>query len=85
MCMYYNYAAAVYMYMEIHVHSTLAKEKKGKVTHPTIAQTNKHIIARDTWMPSLENWGGGLKIFCVHVYIYMYMYIINYRLKALHA
>ena len=21
-------------------------------------------IARDTWMPSLENWDGGLKIFC---------------------
>ena len=50
-----------------HVHSTLAlrkqKEKKGKVTHPTIAQTNKHIIERDTWTPSLD-WGGGLKIFC---------------------
>ena len=32
------------LYMEIHVHSTLAlrnqKEKKGEVTHPTIAQTN---------------------------------------------
>ena len=43
------------------------KENKGEVTHPIIAQTNKH-IARDTWMPSLENWGGGLKIICVHVY-----------------
>ena len=35
------------MYMEIHVHSTLAlrnkKDKKGEVIHPTIAQTNKHI------------------------------------------
>ena len=40
------------------------KEKKGKVTHPTIAKTNKHIIASDTWIPSLANWGGGLKIFC---------------------
>ena len=34
--------------MEIHVHSTLAftkqREEKGKVFHPTIAQTNKHII-----------------------------------------
>ena len=50
--------------MEIHVHSTLAKNKKGKATHPTIAQTNKHILARDTWMPSLEIWDGGLKIFC---------------------
>ena len=33
------------MYIQ-HVHSTLAfrkqKEKKGKVTYPTIAQTNKH-------------------------------------------
>ena len=44
--------------------TSLKKEKKGKATHPTIAQTNKHIIARDTWMPSLENWDGGLKIFC---------------------
>ena len=62
------------IYMEIHVHSTLSlrnqKEKKGEVTHPTIAQTNKHTciytvhVARDSWMPSLENWGGGLKIFC---------------------
>ena len=27
----------------------------NEVTHPTTAQTNKHIIiARDTWMPSLE-------------------------------
>ena len=36
------------LYMEIHVHSIPAlrkqKEKKGKVTHPTIAQTNKHSI-----------------------------------------
>ena len=32
------------------------------LTHPTMTQTNKHIIiARDTWMPRLENWG--LKIF----------------------
>ena len=34
------------IYMEIHVHSTLAfrKEKKeGKVTHQTIAQTNKDL------------------------------------------
>ena len=62
--------------MEIHVHSTLAKEerKESEVTYTTIAQTNKHnyiiiYIARDTWMPSLENWGGsGLKIF----YVYMY-------------
>ena len=51
------------------VHCTLAfrkqKEKKGKVTHPTIAETDKRIynVARDTWMPSLEGWGGGLKIF----------------------
>ena len=40
------------------------KEKKGKVTHPTIPQTNKHIIARNTWIPSLENLGGVLNIFC---------------------
>ena len=43
--------------------STLAYEnKKGN-------QPNHDLdyIARDTWMPSLENWDGGLKIFCVHV------------------
>ena len=38
---------AMYMY-NVHVHSTQAfrkeKVKKGKVTHPTIAQTNKHNI-----------------------------------------
>ena len=46
------------------MHSTLAlrnqKEKKGEVTQQTY---NHVIIARDTWMPSLENWGCGLKIF----------------------
>ena len=57
------------IYMEIHVHSTLAlrnqKEKKGEVTHPTIYSPDKQTyIARDTWRPSLENWGGGIKIFC---------------------
>ena len=70
------------MYMEIHVLSTIAyenmKEKKGNPpNHDLDKQT---YIARDTWMPSLENWGGGLKIFCVasqlspliHIYIHMY-------------
>ena len=37
----------MYIYMEVHVHSTLAfrkqKEKRGKVTHTTIAQTNRRI------------------------------------------
>ena len=37
----------IYIYIYIYVHSTLAfrkeKEKEGKVTHPTIAQTNKRI------------------------------------------
>ena len=43
------------------------KNKKGNPpNHDLHTYTNKHIyIARDTWMPSLENWGGGLKIFCV--------------------
>ena len=51
------------------------KEKKGKATHPTMAQTNKHIIARDTWMPSLENWemlAGTCKLvytYYVHVHV----------------
>ena len=69
------------------MHSTLAlrnkKEKKGEVTNPTIAQTNKHIIARDTWMPSLENWGGGLKIFCGYMYMYVhyiYMYTFTFTI-----
>ena len=56
------------MYMEMHAHSTLAfrkeKEKKHRVTHPTIAQTYIHVhIARYTH---------------VHVYRCMYMYIYMY-------
>ena len=51
---------------QLHVHVALRnqKEKKGEVTYPTIAQTNIHVytVARDTWMPSLENWGGGLHV-----------------------
>ena len=54
------------LYMEIHVFSTLAyenkKEKKGN--QPNNDLDKETYIARDTWMPSLENWGGGLKIFC---------------------
>ena len=55
-------------HMYIHVHSTLAlrkqKEMKGKVNPPNHSPDKQTYIARDTWMPSLENWGGGLKIFC---------------------
>ena len=39
----------MYLYMEIHVHSTVArkqKENKDKVTHPTIAQRNKCTVHR---------------------------------------
>ena len=54
------------VYMEIHVFSTLAyenkKEKKGN--QPNHDLDKETYIARDTWMPSLENWGGGLKISC---------------------
>ena len=66
-------------------HWLLENRKKSKVTRPTIAQTNNTIIARDTWMPSLENWGGGLKIFvCIYMYMhtrnhYMYQYIQLYK------
>ena len=60
--------ACTCIYMEIHVFSTLAyenkKEKKGN--QPNHDLDKETYIARDTWMPSLENWGGGLKIFCVH-------------------
>ena len=51
----------------MHVHSTLQTNKR----------TYMHIhvyIARDTWMPSLENWGGGLKItitLALHVHVYI--------------
>ena len=48
----YNTHTCLYMYIherEIHVHGTLVlrsqKEKEGEVTHPTIAQTNKHVHA----------------------------------------
>ena len=51
------------MYMEIHVFSTLAYENK-KGNPPNHYLDKQTYIARDTWMPSLENWGGGLKIFC---------------------
>ena len=54
-----------YMFMEIHVLSTLAyeNEKGNPPNHDLDKQTYIH-VARDTWMPSLENWGSGLKIFC---------------------
>ena len=56
----------MHVYMEIHVFSTLAYEnKKEKKGNPPNHYLDKQTyIARDTWMPSLENWGGGLKIFC---------------------
>ena len=46
-------------YMEIHVLSTLAYEnKKEKKGNPPNRDLDKETyIARDTWMPSLENWG----------------------------
>ena len=45
-----------YMYMEIHVLSTLAyEEKKGNPPNHDPDKQNI-IIARDTWMLSLENW-----------------------------
>ena len=40
--------------MEIRVFSTLAYEKGNPYLD------KQTYIARDTWMPSLENWGGGL-------------------------
>ena len=50
--------------------STLAyenkKEKKGN--QPNHDLDKETYIARDTWMTSLENWGGGLKIFCGYVH-----------------
>ena len=52
------------------MHSTLALE----ITHPTVAQTNKHsCIARDTWMPSLENWGGCF-VHCTCIYVIVLIY-----------
>ena len=51
----------VYIYMEIHAYEN-KKEKKGNP--PNHYLDKQTYIARDTWMPSLENWGGGLKIFC---------------------
>ena len=47
MCMHMYTVRTAQSHMEIHVHSTLAfrkqKEKKGKVTRPTIAQTNMYM------------------------------------------
>ena len=72
--------------MEIHVFSTLAYEnKKEKKGNPPNHYIDKQTyIARDTWMPSLENWGGGLYIYmCVSAIsgmlaIYMEGYVYNY-------
>ena len=56
-----------YSYMELYVYSTLAKRQKGgernpRNSHPMKQKTsNKRVGHR---VPSLENWGGGLKIFC---------------------
>ena len=68
----------MYMYicMEIHVHvySTLAENlqihrvERNQTTPNnmyTHTHTHTHTLAGQ-WMPSLENWGGGLKIFYVH-------------------
>ena len=60
---YTVYCMCMYMYMEMHVFSTLAYENK-KDNPPNHYLDKQTYIARDTWMPSLENWGGGLKIFC---------------------
>ena len=70
----------VYMYMEIHVFSTLAYEKKGNP--PNHFLDKQTYIARDTWMPSLENWGGGLnEIVICAMYMYMYMTQITISFK----
>ena len=61
----------------IHVHSTLAKEYKGrkviptKGTHTCTSHTRIEncIGLRDTRMPSLENWGG--ESFTVHVCVFV--------------
>ena len=51
----------IYIYMEIHEHSTLAlrkqKEKKGKVyiNPPNHSPDKQTYTAKDTWMPSLED------------------------------
>ena len=78
----------IYIYMEIHVHSTLAlrnqKEKKGEVTHPTIAQTNKQTyihVARHTCIPSLENWGGGLIHTHIHVHVHVHIVYSEYNMQ----
>ena len=78
------------IYMEIHVHSTLAKKvhtgKKGNPNPDTPYKTqgqNIHIklSLRDTQVPSLENCGGGLKSHtcsCMYMYMYICMYTCTY-------
>ena len=65
--------------MKVHVYSTPVvewnkkrKEKKRKErqsipTHPSVYI---NIYRGDTWMPSLENWDGGLKSLLWHVHVY---------------
>ena len=51
-------------------HTSLKEDsKKEKIGNPPscIPDNTKHIymyVVRGSWMPSLENWGGGFKIFC---------------------
>ena len=58
--------------MEIHVHSTLAfrnqKEREGEVIHPTIYSSDKQAyihVARDTCMPSLQDWARGRELYII--------------------
>ena len=57
----------MYMYMEIHVHSTLAKkvhrEKKKGNHNSTSYKTQGFEPILDTEVPSLENWCGELESF----------------------
>ena len=67
----------VYMYMKVHVYSTPVvewnkkrKERKDNPYQPTLQylatiQEYINIYRGDTWMPSLENWDGGLTCTCL--------------------
>ena len=43
------------------------RQKKGEAHEPKQTKTIQTYRVQDTWMPSLENWGGGLKIFCGYI------------------
>ena len=68
------------------IYSTLANRKeKNEAQKPPIHWTNNKRVGHRA--PSLENWGGGLKILCggdiFYMYMYMYIYTHSEKMRGL--